>query len=1148
MVIKRITAPAPLHILRRKLMQKKKISKRNDKFMRCINTGADLSLTHIYDLKRSSINDIYTNNIEHITNDILYVYAKLLELDISNYEKAIKSKSSSSSRTKPEKKKIRRGGTITFNTNDKYIEGFLQNQFIFDNKHDFTLTGDSKKYSYSASDIRSSDNDVLVFLNNLISKDERYIFFNLLQRNILIIQNILYITFNTIDTSEQTTLFNNSQLIADTTNISANIVDFFEQTLQIVNAKYITDGKLNVKTENTITPAEILFNSVAKTINDYLKMNSIYTIENCYDSLSINIPEAYVKFNEQSFKDNIEKYAFISSHIFEFEPNILPPTVNKSIFKAFREETCRLFNVVYYKKDNDYKAALLLKATNIVNALTTLDKRRLILLEEMGNGIYQEIDPTVAITTTVFYAFDLNNIKNFNSPKNITLFISSDFDNSRIAKSGIKFIYSYVYKYYEVQPSISIEMCKKYTANILFDLKKAGDMCKMLFAFYYNYIKNSVPAIIDLSTINIPAIGFTSNDKLAALNSIFKQANNVFFCDKTTNTIYVYNNTNGTFNMNILYLWLNKYFCLDKEKYDHTYNLFQKINDNIDEFNDIFIMLGNNSKEITRTINSIILRLYNNNELATINLISMSTEDKRDYSIYIHVLLLCYLKEITGVISLNFINIDNNKLFTKLLFKKQNDVLELIVAQLFQKINLIFTEIFQEITAKIIRNITVIDLTDPIKLHEILNIINNILTIVYVFLYVRNKKDIKVISEINSIKQKIADLFANKYKLSDIRRDQDIFTTLKKTIKQKVDAFRIAERKENKKKRPANDIDAEPNITIGSREIEQYVNKFIVKVDIINYIMIFNRYYEYFINIINYLSSTTNYAIDIRAIISLIEKIKLIYFYIYVQIYTENKLLLETIDDRMELQYYYENVLSKLITGLSDPINIVFKNFKYGYKPEGITGQSVEDKEKEIELIGKLQEEFETRFKYKIELIKQSIETLTILNFKSTYNLDILNRLIFLKDERLPTIDTTLDDQFKLGNPINTTLFPMNKYINIYNLLLFNIDPSIVPAATLTTVPIVPAATTPPILPTATTTVPILPTRTTTDVPVISRSMEISPTTTQIIPRTSRSMEISQINTQDIRPISKSMEISPDIPRRTVGGSSSIKKILKKYN
>jgi hypothetical protein len=60
--------------------------------------------------------------------------------------------------------------------------------------------------------------------------------------------------------------------------------------------------------------------------------------------------------------------------------------------------------------------------------------------------------------------------------------------------------------------------------------------------------------------------------------------------------------------------------------------------------------------------------------------------------------------------------------------------------------------------------------------------------------------------------------------------------------------------------------------------------------------------------------------------------------------------------------------------------------------------------------------------------------------------------------------------------------------------------------------------------------------------------MEISPTTTQIIPRTSRSMEISQINTQDIRPISKSMEISPDIPRRTVGGSSSIKKILKKYN
>jgi len=662
MVMKRITAPNVPHILRRNRLQKKKIHKRNDKFMRYINTGADLSLTHIYDLKRSSINDIYKNNIENITIDILYVYAKLLELDIPNYERAIKSKSSSSSRTKPEKKKIRRGGTIVFDTNDKYIEGFLQNQFIFDNKHDFSLTGDNKKYLYSASDIKSTDPDVLLFLNNLISKDERYIFFNLLQRNIVIIQNILYITFNTIDTVEQTTLFGNAQLIEDTVNITANIIDFFEQTLQVVNAKYITDGNLNVKTEKETAPTEILFNSVAKTINNYLKNNCLFTIENCYDSLSINIPEVYVKFNEQAFRDNIEKYAFISSHIFEFEPNILPPTANKSIFKAFREETCRLFNVVYYKHENDYRAALLLKATNIVNVLTTLDKRRLIILEKIGNGIYQEIIPTTAIVNTDinrFYAFDLNNIKNFNSPKNIISFISSNFDNSKITKSGIKFIYSYVYKYYELQPPSNAEICKKRTAYILFDLKKAGDMCKMLFAFYYNYIKNSAPPIIDLSTINIPTIGFTSNDKLAALNSIFKQSNNVFFCDKSTNTIYIYNNTNGTFNMNILYLWLNKYFCLDKEKFNHTFNLFQKLNDNIDDFNDIFAMIGNNSKEITRIINSEILRLYNANELATINLISMSVIDKTRFSIYINVLLLCYLKEITTLISLNLTDTDN---------------------------------------------------------------------------------------------------------------------------------------------------------------------------------------------------------------------------------------------------------------------------------------------------------------------------------------------------------------------------------------------------------------------------------------------------------------------------------------------------------
>jgi len=502
--------------------------------------------------------------------------------------------------------------------------------------------------------------------------------------------------------------------------------------------------------------------------------------------------------------------------------------------------------------------------------------------------------------------------------------------------------------------------------------------------------------------------------------------------------------------------------------------------------------------------------------------------------------------------------------------------LELITTQFFQKINIIFTEIFQEITTKIRSNIMVVDLTDPIKLHEILNIINNILTIVYVFLYVRNKKDIKVIVEINSIKQKINDLFAIKYKLSDFRRDQDIFTTLKKTIKQKIDAFRIAERKENKKKRAANEIDIEPNITIGIREIEQYVNKFIVKVDIINYIMIFNRYYEYFNIIINYLSSTTNYTIDVRAIILLIEQIKLIYFYIYVQIYTENRLLLETIDERMELQHYYENILSKLINSLSDPINLVFKNFKYGYKPEGITGQSVEDRDKEIELIGKLQEEFEIRFKSKIELIKQSISTLTILNFKSTYNLDILHRIIFLKDELLPTIDTTLDNQFNLGLPIDTTTVPPNKYINIYNLLLFNIDPS----AVITTPVVQPVPRSMAISPTTTAAVqpvqrPMAISPTTTAVRPVSQTMVISPTipTTTAVRPTSQTMVISPTiqattttavqpvpqtmaisptipatTTTAVQPVPQTMAISPNIPQRTVGGSASIKKMLKKYN
>ena len=1041
-------------LLKKKLVlnkEKKKITLKNATYngIRPFNTGADLSLTHIYSLKKSLVNDILTNNIYDINIDIFYIYAKLLDFDMPVFEYGLNSKISSRSTTRSSsksssgqhnpKKRTKFGGAL-----NAYIEGFLENQYIFDNKHDFAklLKQDYKKYLYKADDIKTVDDTVKKNLQVLFSKDERIVFFELLQTNIEIVQKLLYVSIDNIkDNITQSQITTYSTQIDNKSIMIANIINFFEITLYITNAKYITDGVLNVKKDDD-NPNSVLFNTIASATNKYLIDNSINTLENCFDSLSVSHDKIYTKFKDPVFIQSIEQYALISSLIFNYDTNLTPPISNISKFKAFRPDTSLLFDVVYYKtldRQPAYKTALVFKDRQIISdIIRSFQKTRkvkdvIIYLNKIPSSLVFNQISKEPQNPNEYYAMDLKIISNFNSPGNISAFINNNFQANVDNKS---IIYQYVLLNKQQTPSITPEEVNKQTAYILFDLKKAGDVCKILFAFYYNYIKNGInPALVG-------DIGFSSNDKFAALTSIVKETNNVFFCDKTTNTIYIYNNSKK-FNMKILNLWFTKYLCLDK--YGVQIDLFKKINDNIDVYNSYFSLFSdeNATKQITSKINTIVHQLHETDKLDTIDLLLLAPTDKNEYNIYIRVLLLIYLNGISEIIKENFRS--NIRVFTLILFKQTNANLELITTKLLEQIDRIFSSIINKIKDYLIRSVGSFDITDPNNLHLILNIINNILTIVHVFLYIQNSKII-VIEKINGIKKHISELIAKKYTksssksieqqaMSHITWTEKIYSSLKSTIFNKISIFITTPDKKRKSKQVADNII--DNIAINQREIDGFISNFVIKLDIINFIMIFNEYYQYFDTIIGLILTS---GIDIQGeMTQFINKIKLIYFYIYIQLYTNSN-----IDGQLELRNYYEQILLDIInTNLVNPIKETIDNFLHGLAPSGVLQLTQEQKDNHLKLMRQLQADFDEKFTTKISFLKDNIRTLNIINYKPSYNFNILSELIFT--EHITTIDTPeFIDKFTANNIIIdiTEQNPIKKkLINIYNLLLFDNDP-----------------------------------------------------------------------------------------------------------
>jgi len=1095
----------------------KNITKRKSKifnsyvnFLKYINTGSDLSLTHIYNIKKYDINEIFDNNNQNIGIDFLHIYIKLLELDTSDifnikYDKYKYSSTKSSNSRKLKRQK--KGGAISFNYNN-IIKGFLENQFIFDNKHDFGILVKDKDFLYSNEDIKNSDLAILNILKNLFTKDERTIFFNLIQQNIKITQNILYINLNEIEKKQALDIITNANSITtNATSTSQNVIDYLQQILNISNVKYMTDGKLNIKNDKQDkSKSSDIYNNIVTNINKYLTDNNIYTLENCYDSLSIKINEAYLFFNSPDFINSIEIFAYITALVFDHSINNLPPNVPIDIFKAFNKKTSKLFNVVYYKYKKNitdtnytYQTALIFKKTSfITELLTTIDKQpsyfNLIILKKKQNKyVYSKTDN---ITNTSFYGFDLIDIKNFNSIQNIITCINKilkDINTNTIQtftqnykrllarpnnmNNNITFILLYIYNYYSSFTALTPIQKNKKISYILFDLKKAGDMCKILVTFYYSYIINNSGdptlttiitnypnSITSIKNIIKSTIAFSSNDKLAALNSIFKQSNNVFFGDGKTKTLYIYNNDNDNFNMNIIYLWLNKYLCLDN--FNLKYDIIEELNLNINnpDFQEIFTKINNalsitNSKSITENINRIVYPLYTTQKMAEINFKEgiLSRVEINNYNIYIRVLFLTYLNKIKGIITENLRNNDNNMIFSKNMFEPQifkqtsyKTIIDKIINKLFNQINDIITDIIDKIINTIIIDIN-INFTNSEHLYLSLTIINNILMIINVFLFCFNK-NIQIITEINNIKKNISDLFAKKYSYecikTEFKNEQQISTTLSSCITKKIENYRITEKRQKKQTKKAQPtIQPDDITTLTTAEISSYINNYITKIDIINYIMIFNKYYEYFNKLSEYIQTNNILNINNDSINKLIDKIKIIYYYIYIQIYIKNKEIIPNIQLTTTIKDFHTQLLSSIIDELTLKVITTINNNTVFVK--GIQGETEAEKEEREKIeknkIKEIQEGIINGIKSKIDILKDNIQTLEIFNYKNNYNINSLSKITLLSSE----LETINELEFVMINQIidsNIKIEFTNRYLifkilRIYNFLIFDIEP-----------------------------------------------------------------------------------------------------------
>lgn len=383
-------------------------------------------------------------------------------------------------------------------------------------------------------------------------------------------------------------------------NYSTNLDNFMKQFTHTDNPKFITDGKLarnsssNItsflneilikypQTQNIIIPSIIPsmkqvydtnFIPLYQSFNDYITSKRIYSLEDVNDPLSVNIDHVNNFFNNPNPSNGY------NSQIKELLANITY-NMNNDILTSdniFTNLFCKTnFEYVYYidtLDSNKFKFALKLKDQSFVAHIgpNIPNFNFLNLIKLPSSNIYQNIPSP---SSNSYVGFDLYLYRNYNSNKLIAKTINSTLkriselsnqqaidnyientlkrndinapgqtsDNKIAKKAAINLlIYYYVkLKQGSFNNPYTINQHVKEMAKILFDLKKAGDLSKVLFIYTYYKLKDSNQ---NTQQINDGLKEFednfvqdqlilSSNDTMAVLSSILRNKNDVFFSIK----------------------------------------------------------------------------------------------------------------------------------------------------------------------------------------------------------------------------------------------------------------------------------------------------------------------------------------------------------------------------------------------------------------------------------------------------------------------------------------------------------------------------------------------------------------------------------------------------------------------------------------
>lgn len=375
-----------------------------------------------------------------------------------------------------------------------------------------------------------------------------------------------------------------------------------------------------------------------RSFKNYLRTNQLFILEDVYDSARVylrNDDKTFDDYFKKMSMDEINFLAFITKLGFDKELTLTGLDISPEfidINKCFNRDVRNLFTVGYYlipsQPQPTYKMAFIFKLTKIINKIASNPSysNLFIILEENPN--YFIYDKVISSTPTSLYAIDLETLKEINllSKNNIGRIIRNylepaqnftdieqNLQNPQITdkeKYGIiLLIYTSQYfrkiqnpriitggnfktniqgKIVDITPVINYhqtgnennlnDSLKINIGRALFDLKKSGDISKILFVYYFNELINKHA---DLKTQVGNADYFfdwnmiySGNDKLAVLNSLLRKQNSVIYSDQANFSLCIYKSKFEIYsfqhflNLLLINLKLKKFGLVPTNSYD----------------------------------------------------------------------------------------------------------------------------------------------------------------------------------------------------------------------------------------------------------------------------------------------------------------------------------------------------------------------------------------------------------------------------------------------------------------------------------------------------------------------------------------------------------------------------------------------------